>query len=136
MHEYIRTWMRVRASVCENGGLASLGACLGTTGQRYREKEDQEGAKRKLEVQRGLKASLCKDCKRRTSKKCKKYKVNGLTHMCRAIHVALAEQNLLSKWKSNRDPKESISFPIIDIFFSRPLIISAITYNGYFEFHN
>lgn len=36
--------------------------------------------------------------------------------MCRAIHVALAEQNLLNKWKSNRVPEEIISFPIIDMF--------------------
>lgn len=41
-----------------------------------------------------------------------------------AIHVALAEQNLLSeREKSNGDPEEIISFPIIDTFFSRPLII-------------
>lgn len=73
-------------------GLASLVACLGRKGQCYREKEDQEGAKRKLEVQQGLKSDwrlVCKDWERRTSKNCKKYKVNGLTHMCRAIHVAL-----------------------------------------------
>lgn len=67
--------------------LASLGTCLGSTGQRYREKKDQEGAKRRLGVQRGLKAGLCEDCERKTSKKCKKYKVNGLTHMSRAGHV-------------------------------------------------
>lgn len=64
-----------------------------------------------------MKASLCKDCERRTSKKCTKHKVNGLTHMCRAVHAALAEQNLLSRWKSNRDPEEIISFPIIDTFY-------------------
>lgn len=40
----------------ENSGLASLGGCLGRKRQCYREKEDQEGAKRKLEVQRGLKS--------------------------------------------------------------------------------
>lgn len=56
MHEYVGTWTCLRASVCENGGLASLGACLGRTRQRYREKEDQEGAERKLEVQLGLKS--------------------------------------------------------------------------------
>ena len=37
--------------------------------------------------------------------------------MCRAIHVALAEQNLLSEWKSNGDPEEIISFPVIDTFY-------------------
>lgn len=132
MHECVCTWTCIRVSVCENGGLASLGACLVRTGQRYRENEDQEGAKRKLGVQRGLKASLCKDWKRRTSKKCKKYKVNGLTHMCMAIHVALAEQNLLSKWKSSRDPEEIISFPIIDTFY-KTINNFSITYNGYFE---
>lgn len=109
-------WMHVCVSVCENGGLASLGACLGRIGQRYREKEDQEGAKRKLEVQQGLKGSLCKDCMKRTSKKCKKYKVNGLTHMCRAVHVASVERNLLNQWKSNRDPEEIILLPIISTF--------------------
>lgn len=41
---------RLNMDVCENGGLASLGACLGRAGQCYREKWDQEGAKRKLEV--------------------------------------------------------------------------------------
>lgn len=34
----------------ECGGLASLGACLGRTGQGCCEREDQEGAQRKLEV--------------------------------------------------------------------------------------
>lgn len=53
MHEYC-TGMCVYAP--EKGGLASLGASLGRTGQRYREKGDQEGAKRKLEVQLGLKS--------------------------------------------------------------------------------
>lgn len=33
-------WMR------KTGGLASLGACLGRAGRRYREKQDQEGAER------------------------------------------------------------------------------------------
>lgn len=55
MHEYSMQ-MCVHVSVCENGGLASLGAYLGRTGQCYREKGDQEGAKRKLEVQQGLKS--------------------------------------------------------------------------------
>lgn len=40
-------------SDCENEGLASLGACLGRTGRCYCEREDQEGAKRKLEVWEG-----------------------------------------------------------------------------------
>lgn len=57
MRECVCTWTWVRVWVCVNGEiLASLGACLGRTGQRYREKEDQEGAKRKLEVQPGLKS--------------------------------------------------------------------------------
>lgn len=59
LQHYPENWSAVSVHaclVCENRGLASLGACLGRKGQRYREKEDQEGAKRKLEVQQGLKS--------------------------------------------------------------------------------
>lgn len=83
--------------VCETGGLASLGAGLvrerATLSWEGGSGGSKEEAWSTTGIEVSLKASLWKDCERRTPKKCKKYKVNGLNHMWRSVYVAWAEEN-------------------------------------------